>query len=178
MLLLQNAGLKSKDNAARTMAIDLLGTIAAKLKEDAILCKKEKFWIVQELMNSDSADPSYEGDVCSICLDSTTERSIYVCQDCQRPFHVDCMGGREQDTPCNFECQVCLCDKQLIVLKTYCESQNKDDQKQNRSRSGKSSRARVTVPKPEIIQQMLLNYLQDTGSADESHLFTRWSVLK
>ncbi|KAL9157838.1 hypothetical protein ABFS82_08G029700 [Erythranthe guttata] len=176
VLLLQNAGPKSKDIAARTMAIDLLGTIAARLKHDAILCRKEKFWIVQVLMNSESSDPSYARDVCSICLDSTTEGSIYVCQGCNRPFHVDCMGGREQDAPSgNFECQICLCDKQLLVLKTYCESQNKDDQKQNRSRSGKSSRA--TATKQEITQQMLLNYLQDSSSADELHLFTRWFYL-
>lgn len=179
MLLLQNAGLKSKDIAARTMAIELLGTIAARLKHDAVLCRKEKFWIVQVLMDSDSVDHSYPRDDCSICWDSTTERSIFECQGCHRPFHVDCIGGREQDVPSrSFDCQVCLCEKQLLVLKTHCESQNKDDQKQNRGHSRKSSRARGTVTKQEIIQQMLLNYLQDAGSADELHLFTRWSVTK
>ncbi|KAL6498572.1 hypothetical protein OROHE_026513 [Orobanche hederae] len=177
VLLLQNAGLKSKDTAARTMAIDLLGTIAARLKHDAVLCKKEKFWIVQVLINSDSVDPSFTGDVCSICLDSKTERSIFVCQGCNRPFHVDCMGGREQDAPWNFDCEVCLCEKQLLVLKKYCESQNRDDQKQNRSHSRKSSQATGRVTKLEIVQQMLLNYLQDAGSADELHLFTRWFYL-
>ncbi|KAL0332141.1 UNVERIFIED_CONTAM: Sister chromatid cohesion protein SCC2 [Sesamum calycinum] len=178
VLLLQNAGLKSKDIAARTMAIDLLGTIAARLKHDAVICRKENFWIVQELMNSGTIDPSYLKDVCSICYDSTTERSIFVCEGCHRSFHVDCIGGTEQDAPSrDFVCQVCLCEQQLLVLKTYCESQNKDDQKQTRNRSGKSSRATVSVTKQEIIQQMLLNYLQDAGSADELHLFTRWFYL-
>ncbi|XP_011098733.1 nipped-B-like protein isoform X2 [Sesamum indicum] len=178
VLLLQNAGLKSKDIAARTMAIDLLGTIAARLKHDAVICRKENFWIVQELMNSGTIDPSYLKDVCSICYDSTMERSIFVCEGCHRSFHVDCMGGTEQDAPSReFVCQVCLCEKQLLVLKTYCESQNKDEHKQNRNRSGKSSRATVSVTKQEIIQQMLLNYLQDAGSADELHLFTRWFYL-
>ncbi|KAH0974268.1 hypothetical protein GBA52_016167 [Prunus armeniaca] len=37
VLLLQNAGLKSKDIGARTRAIDLLGTIAARLKHDSAL---------------------------------------------------------------------------------------------------------------------------------------------
>ncbi|KAL0450478.1 UNVERIFIED_CONTAM: Sister chromatid cohesion protein SCC2 [Sesamum latifolium] len=176
--ILENAGLKSKDIAARTMAIDLLGTIAARLKHDAVICRKENFWIVQELMNSGTIDPSYLKDVCSICYDSTTERSIFVCEGCHRSFHVDCMGGTEQDAPArDFVCQVCLCEKQLLVLKTYCESQNKDDHKQNRNRSGKSSRATASVTKHEIIQQMLLNYLQDAGSADELHLFTRWFYL-
>ncbi|KAL0377584.1 UNVERIFIED_CONTAM: Sister chromatid cohesion protein SCC2 [Sesamum radiatum] len=176
--ILENAGLKSKDIAARTMAIDLLGTIAARLKHDAVICRKENFWIVQELMNSGTIDPSYLKDVCSICYDSTTERSIFVCEGCHRSFHVDCMGGTEQDAPaCDFVCQVCLSEKQLLVLKTYCESQNKDDHKQNRNRSGKSSRATASVTKHEIIQQMLLNYLQNAGSADELHLFTRWFYL-
>ncbi|KAK4393180.1 Sister chromatid cohesion protein SCC2 [Sesamum angolense] len=176
--ILENAGLKSKDIAARTMAIDLLGTIAARLKHDAVICRKENFWIVQELMNSGTIDPSYLKDVCSICYDSTTERSIFVCEGCHRSFHVDCIGGTEQDAPSrDFVCQVCLCEKQLLVLKTYCESQIKDDHKQTRNRSGKSSRATVSVTKQEIIQQMLLNYLQDAGSADELHLFTRWFYL-
>ncbi|KAK6117427.1 hypothetical protein DH2020_048836 [Rehmannia glutinosa] len=158
-----------KDTAARTMAIDLLGTIAARLKHDAVLCRKEKFWIVQVLMNSDSVGPSYPRDVCSICLDSTAERSVCVCQGCDKQFHVDCLKGSVQDAP-ELDCDICLCEKQLLVLKTYCESQNKDDQKQSRSDSRKSSRATCRITKQEIVQQMLLNYLQDTGSADELHL--------
>lgn len=178
VLLLQNAGLKSKDIAARTMAIDLLGTIAARLKHDAVLCRKDDFWIVQVLMNSENGDPDDLNDVCSICLDSTAERSTLECQGCRRQFHFDCIGGREQDASSrSFDCQVCLCEKQLLVLKTHCESQTKDDQKQNRN-SRKSSRPTGSVTKQEIIQQMLLNYLQDAGSADELHLFMRWSVIK
>ncbi|XP_057769612.1 sister chromatid cohesion protein SCC2 isoform X2 [Salvia miltiorrhiza] len=177
VLLLQNAGLKSKDIAARTMAIDLLGTIAARLKHDAVVCRKEKFWIVQVLMNSENSDPNYLRDVCAICLDSTAERSSIECQGCHRPFHFDCIGGREQDLSSRtFDCQVCLCEKQLLVLKTHCESESKDDQKQNRV-SKKSSRASFSVTKEEIIQQMLLSYLQDAGSADELHLFMRWFYL-
>lgn len=178
VLLLQNAGLKSKDIAARTMAIDLLGTIAARLKHDAVICGKEKFWIAQTLMNSEDSDPDSLRDICAICLDSTVERSTLECQGCQRSFHFDCIGGSEQDVSSRtFDCQVCLCEKQLLVLKTYCESETKDDQKQNRA-PRKSSRASCSVTKMEIIQQMLLSYLQDAGSADELHLFMRWSVAK
>ncbi|BFG23184.1 hypothetical protein CerSpe_094580 [Prunus speciosa] len=43
VLLLQNAGLKSKDIGVCTMAIDLLGTIAARLKRDSAVCSKDKF---------------------------------------------------------------------------------------------------------------------------------------
>ncbi|KAL3844611.1 hypothetical protein ACJIZ3_002014 [Penstemon smallii] len=178
VLLLQNAGLKSKDITARTMSIELLGTIAARLKHDAAICRKEKFWIVRELMNSSSVDLSYPRDACSVCLDSLTERSIFECQDCHRIFHIDCMGGTEQDVSShNSSCQICKCEKQLIVLQTYSESRNKDDQKKHRNHSGKSSRSTGFVTKQEIIQQMLLNYLQDAGSADELHLFTRWFYL-
>ncbi|KAL8471705.1 hypothetical protein ACS0TY_029084 [Phlomoides rotata] len=178
VLLLQNAGLKSKDISARTMAIDLLGTIAARLKHDAVLCRKEKFWIVQVLMNGDSVDPNYPRDTCPICLESTTERSIFECQGCLRPFHVDCIGEREHDVSSRgFDCLVCLCETQLTILKTRCEFQNKDEQRQNRGHSKKSSRATSTVTKQEVIQQMLLNYLQDAGSTDELHLITRWFYL-
>ncbi|XP_051140843.1 sister chromatid cohesion protein SCC2 isoform X2 [Andrographis paniculata] len=177
VLLLQNAGLKSKDNNARTMAIELLGTIAARLKHDSVICREETFWIVKELMNDDSADSSSPRDTCSLCSESVSERSTFACQSCDRQFHVDCIGGREHDTPHNFDCQLCLCEKQLLVWKTYSVSQNQDDKKSNHNRLGKSSRTRITVSKEEIIQQMLLNYLQDTGSGDELHLFIRWFYL-
>jgi hypothetical protein len=29
------------------MAIDILGTIAARLKRDAVICSREKFWVLQ-----------------------------------------------------------------------------------------------------------------------------------
>lgn len=175
VLLLQNAGLKSKDIAARSMAIDLLGTIAARLKHDALLCRRETFWIVQQLMSEDDVDHSYPKDACSVCLDARTEKSVVVCQGCQRLFHVDCMGVREHEVPTrSWHCQFCLCKKQLIVLQSYCKSQGKDDGEKNRS----SSEASDPPTKMEIVQQMLLNYLQDAGSADDVHLFTRWSEIK
>ncbi|KZV25012.1 nipped-B-like protein [Dorcoceras hygrometricum] len=177
VLLLQNAGLKSKDITARIMAIDLLGTIAARLKHDAVLCRNDKFWILQDFINSESVDPCYEKDSCSVCNGPISERSIFVCQGCQRTFHVDCMEGMESEVHSrNSDCQICLCERQLLVLKTYCVSQDKDGPKKNRNQSRKSSR-HDTVAKLEIIQQMLLNYLQDVGSEDDTHLFTRWFYL-
>nr|GEY86827.1 sister chromatid cohesion protein SCC2 isoform X2 [Tanacetum cinerariifolium] len=68
LCVLQNAGLKSKDVTARSIAIDVLGTVAARLKRDAVLCKKEKFWIVQELLNEDDMDYCPPDDACSIVL--------------------------------------------------------------------------------------------------------------
>ncbi|CAI9780691.1 unnamed protein product [Fraxinus pennsylvanica] len=178
VLLLQNAGPKSKDTAARTMAIDLLGTIAARLKHDAVLYRKEKFWIVPEFMSGDSVDPDHPGDACSVCMDTRIEKSLFVCEGCEKPFHVDCIGGREHEVHSrNSYCQICLCEKQLLVLKTYSETQGQDGQKSNQNHSGKSSHAADTITKQEIMQQMLLNYLQDAGSTGDLHLFIRWFYL-
>ncbi|KAL3526568.1 hypothetical protein ACH5RR_011224 [Cinchona calisaya] len=173
VLLLQNAGLKSKDIAARSMAIDLLGTIAARLKHDAVLCRKEKFWIVRQLISSESSFPS---DACSVCLDARIEKPHFACQGCQRLFHVDCIGvGGNEISSHSSSCQICLCKKQLLVLNSYSEVQGKDDEKQTQKLSGTSSN-NFEVTNLEIVQQMLLNYLQDAGSADV-HLFTRWFYL-
>ncbi|XWS30178.1 hypothetical protein CRYUN_Cryun24cG0095400 [Craigia yunnanensis] len=177
VLLLQNAGLKSKDTSARVMAIDLLGTIAARLKHDALLHRKEKFWILEELLSGDNVDQSYPKGACSICLDGKVKKVVYRCQGCQRFFHADCMGVREQEVPNrSWYCQFCVCKKQLLVLQSYCESQYKDDKnkKDNQSESSESSDPFMKV---EIVQQMLLNYLQDAASTDDVHLFVRWCYL-
>lgn len=177
VLLLQNAGLKSKDISARAMAIDLLGTIATRLKHDALLHRKEKFWISKELLSGDDVDPGYPKGACSICLDGKAEKVLYRCQGCQRFFHADCMGVREQEAPNrSWYCQFCVCKKQLLVLQSYCESQYKDEENKKHGRS-KSSESSDSITKAEIVQQMLLNYLQDAASTDDVHLFIRWCVL-
>ncbi|CAK9324104.1 unnamed protein product [Citrullus colocynthis] len=179
VLLLQNAGLKSKDISARSMAIDFLGMIAARLKRDAVICATDKFWILQELGNNeDVADQSYPQDVCSICLDGRVGKYILVCQGCQRLFHVDCMGGRENEVPNRgWYCQICHSRKQLLVLQSYCKSQCKNDGEKRKDRSDKGSKASWLVSNIEIVQQLLLNFLQEVGSADDLHLFVRWFYL-
>lgn len=177
VLLLQNAGLKSKDISARTMAIDLLGTIAARLKRDAVVCRRDKFWVLQELVNADGVDHRYPKDACSICLDGRVEKLFFICQSCQRLFHADCMGVTEHEVPNrSWQCQICLCRKELLVLQSYCKSQCKDDGKKSRKYSEKNPEASDPITKGEIVQQLLLNYLQDVGSSDDVHLFVRWFV--
>lgn len=167
MLLLQNAGLKSKDIAARSMTIELLGTVAARLKQDAVLCRRENFWIVKEFMNDDMSQ-SYPKDSCSVCLGAKTGKSLVVCQGCQRLFHVECTGVREDEISLrSWDCQFCACKEQLLALQLYCKSQCKNDGK-------KSTKAFGPLTKMEIVQQMLLNYLQDAGSSVDMHLITRW----
>lgn len=176
VLLLQNAGLKSKDIAARSIAIDILGTVAAKLKREAVLCKKDKFWIVQELVGGDDTDDCPANDACSVCLDSRIEKSLVLCEGCQRLFHVDCLGISEHEVSgSSWLCQLCLCKKQLLFLQSYCKSQGGGEGTHTRKKSKSSDAADIT--KTEIVQQMLLNYLQDSGSSEDVHIFTRWSVV-
>ncbi|PHU19962.1 hypothetical protein BC332_11113 [Capsicum chinense] len=94
VLLLQNAGLQSKDISVRSMAIDLLGTIDARLKQDAVRCREEKFWIVKESRSEDIIDQNLPKDACSVCLDSRIDKSLDRCHDCQRMFSVNCTGIR------------------------------------------------------------------------------------
>ncbi|GKC17531.1 sister chromatid cohesion protein SCC2 isoform X2, partial [Tanacetum coccineum] len=174
VLLLQNAGLKSKDVTARSIAIDVLGTVAARLKRDAVLCKKEKFWIVQELLNEDDMDYCPPDDACSVCLDSRVEKPLVLCEGCQRLSHIDCLGIRDNEVSgSSWLCPLCLCRKQLLFLQSYCKAQGGGEGNHTRKKS-KSSDA-VDITKMEIVQQMLLNYLQDSGSAEDVHMFTRWS---
>ncbi|ONI25085.1 hypothetical protein PRUPE_2G279500 [Prunus persica] len=95
VLLLQNAGLKSKDIGARTRAIDLLGTIAARLKRDSALCSKDKFWILQELVSVDGDDQTDPKNACSVCLEDRVEKNFFVCQGCFDTRHLIAKGKKK-----------------------------------------------------------------------------------
>lgn len=171
VLLLQNAGLKSKDIAARSMAIDLLGTVAARLKHDAVVCQKEKFWIVHEFINGNHISAR---EACSVCLDLRNEKPVFVCEGCHRIFHLDCAGvGGNTISTQNLYCPICLYKKQLLLLNSHCEAQGMERSKKNSRKSAQSS---DIVTSSEIVQQMLLNFLEDAGGADV-HLHTRWFYL-
>ncbi|PON83467.1 Coatomer beta subunit [Trema orientale] len=176
--ILENAGPKSKDVTARSMAIDILGTIAARLKRDAVFCSRDKFWILQELGSKDGTEQSYSKDACSICLEGRVERFFLICQDCQRIFHADCLGVKEHEVSNRgWHCQICLCRKQLLVLQSYSKSQCKDDEKKDKKHAEKKSESTFSITEVEIIQQLLLNYLQEANLADDAHLFVRWFYL-
>ncbi|KAK7316299.1 hypothetical protein VNO77_35233 [Canavalia gladiata] len=172
VLLLQNAGPKSKDVSARSMAIDILGTIAARLKRDAVICSREKFWILQDFLTQDDATQHDPKDTCCVCVGGKVENLI-ICHGCQRLFHAGCLGIKEHEVSSrNWFCQTCICHKQLLVLQSYCNSQRKDDVKKNRNASKD-----FEPSKYEIVQQLLLNYLQDATSADDLHIFICWFYL-
>ncbi|KDP27227.1 hypothetical protein JCGZ_19926 [Jatropha curcas] len=160
------------------MAIDLLGTIAARLKQDAVICSKNTFWVLVELNSGDNINQSYPEDICFVCLDGRLDKTLFMCQGCRRFFHADCMGVREHEAPNrSWQCQICVSKKQLVVLQSYCKSQSKDEGKKNSIHSEKNSKACDPITKVEIVQQLLLNHLQDSVSADDVHLFVRWFYL-
>lgn len=174
VLLLQNAGLKSKDTAARSMAIDLLGTIAARLKHDAVIYRRNKFLLLRELVDGDNVDQSYPKDVCCVCGDGRVERSLFTCQSCRRLFHAECMGAREHVVPdYSWSCQFCICRKQLLVLQSFCKSHCKDTK---RNHVDKNPESFSSITNIEVVQQLLLNFLQDSSSTDDVHVFVRWWV--
>ncbi|KAI3848993.1 hypothetical protein MKW92_038979, partial [Papaver armeniacum] len=178
VLLLQNAGLKSKDVAARCLAIDLLGTIAARLKRDSVFCSRESFWILHKLGGEDDADRSYPRDVCSICLDGRSRKTVFLCQDCQRMFHTDCMGVTERDAPSRgWCCHFCLGKKQLTGLQSHLKSIHNDDVKRNLFNTEGAPEASELISQTEIVQQLLLNYMQGAGSTDDAHFYARWFYL-
>ncbi|XP_073221150.1 sister chromatid cohesion protein SCC2 isoform X2 [Cicer arietinum] len=173
VLLIQNAGTNSKDITARSMAIDILGTIAARLKRDAMICSREKFWILRDLLSQDAATRHYPKDTCCVCSGGRVE-NLVICPGCNRPFHADCLDIKEDEVPNrNWYCHMCICSKQLLVLQSYCNSQRKGNVKKNHEVSKDDS----AVSDHEIVQQLLLNYLQDVTSADDLHLFICWFYL-
>jgi cohesin loading factor subunit SCC2 len=155
------------------MAIDILGTIAARLKRDAVICSREKFWVLQDLLGENAAPRHHPKDTCCICLGGRIE-NLFICSGCSRLFHADCLDIKENEVPNrNWYCHMCICSKQLVVLQSYCKSQRKDDVKKNRKVSMDDS----AFSNHEIVQQLLLNYLQDVTSADDLHIFICWFVL-
>ncbi|XP_058080840.1 sister chromatid cohesion protein SCC2 isoform X2 [Magnolia sinica] len=178
VLLLQNAGLKSKDISARCMGIDLLGTVAARLKRDAVLRSSDKFWILLEVVGEHSDVSTNPRDVCSICLDGRGGKNLIVCQGCERCFHADCTGATGQEVlPRGWSCQLCLCKKQLTVLQSFCKSHCNVSASKNQTVTQSASEASDGITRLEVVQQMLLNYLQEAGSTDDGHLFARWFYL-
>lgn len=169
VILLHNAGLKSKDVSARTMAIEILGTIAARLKQDAVLCSEDRFWMLLESESENKVDQVGTKD-CALCLGERAG-NLLVCQICQRRFHGECLGLKELDIPSrNWHCPFCICKRQLLVLQSYCKTDTKSTGKLEREEDLNN------ITQTEVVQQMLLNYLQDAGSADDVHTFICWFV--
>ncbi|KAJ0232572.1 Sister chromatid cohesion protein SCC2 [Hirschfeldia incana] len=170
VILLHNAGLKSKDVSARSMAIDLLGIIATRLKHDAVLCNEDRFWTLLESDSEGRVDQVGTKD-CALCLGKRSG-NLLVCQICPRRFHAGCLGLKELDISSrNWHCPLCICKRQLLVLQSYCKTDTKSTGKVE------SEEDPNMITQTEVVQQLLLNYLQDAGSADDAHTFICWFYL-
>lgn len=176
MLLLQNAGLKSKDISARSLAIELLGPIAARLKNDALVYKKDQSWITQELVEGGLPGHMYVKETCSACAIGRTDYLLFDCQSCSRLFHPECIGVKEYEiNNCGWDCPICVCKKQLLTLQSYCNSKFKDDNIDD-FESTNGSKSPTLITEAEVIQQVLLDYLHDAESSEDMHIFPRWLV--
>uniref|UniRef100_A0A453BQD5 Sister chromatid cohesion protein n=1 Tax=Aegilops tauschii subsp. strangulata TaxID=200361 RepID=A0A453BQD5_AEGTS len=176
VLLLQNAGLKSKDTSARCFAIDLLGGIASRLKRDSVICSKEKLWILQELTDAENDSSKILKNKCCVCLGG---RGINMaCDVCGRCFHPDCMGaGSQENLQRDSVCPLCFCKQQLSVLQSYYELENKEKGKRASTAHKKKTAIPDEVTAVDTVQQILLNYLQEAGPQDDGNLFSRWFYL-
>ncbi|KAJ3669807.1 hypothetical protein LUZ60_010131 [Juncus effusus] len=183
VLLLANAGLKSKDVSARCLAIELLGNIAARLKNDSVKSNKDQFWILQELSGSKPAnppDPKPRNSACSVCLSG---KSVNIkCSVCSRRFHLECMGISGQERQENslredWSCHLCLCKEQLGVLRNYHKLQGGNGNSTNSGGRRKGQIGKLADSDEETVQQILLNYLREAGQQDDRNLFTRWFYL-
>ncbi|CAI8588581.1 unnamed protein product [Vicia faba] len=122
-ILIQNAGTSSKDFASRSMAIDILGTIAARLKHDAVICSQEKFWVLQDLLSKDAAPQNYQKDTCCACLGGRAE-NLFPCSGCSRLFHAECLDIEEDEVlNQNWYCHMCICSKQLAAEGIVCRTE-------------------------------------------------------
>lgn len=171
--LFGNAGLKSKDAVVRGMAIDLLGQIAARLKHDAVVCSNDKLWILQELHDDKSEGFGLQKEKCAICLEGKGVKFMICCDGCKRSFHGDCIGATEQDILGRGSlCHCCLCRKQLSFLganlKMHIENRESNSKSNAKQTAEVSPRAGV-----DVIQQILINYLQEVGSVNDTCSFAR-----
>ncbi|CAM6093121.1 unnamed protein product [Calypogeia fissa] len=170
ILLFGPMGIKAKDAVVRGAAIDLLGQIGARLKQDAVACTNEKLWILQgtggkgnDIGNEDAALRK----ACVVCDKSkSSNQMMFSCDNCHRWFHGDCMGVTGRDlVGRRWLCLVCLCKRQLASLRSEIKPhvvggpslpKNKKVEDVDSSKEGGA-----------VVQQILLNYLQEVAASDD-----------
>jgi cohesin loading factor subunit SCC2 len=170
VLLFGSAGLKSKDAGVRASAIELLGQIAARLKQDAIFCNRDTLRGFLELQSPDE-DGRLLKEMCAVCGDGKGSKFTVPCESCFRWFHGYCVGVTGHDfIGRGWVCQYCYCRRQLIALETSLKGKAADGKLIYKSKGMIQSRNPddITVPKTGdvILQQMLLNYLDESSGSD------------
>lgn len=175
VLLLQNAILKSKDVATRCMAIELLGTVAARLKHDAAIFREDKFWVLEEFHGEQNGDIPKE--VCCVCFGGRGGTEVIMCHGCQRYFHTECVGLMGKDTVSrSWFCSLCLSRNQLKYLHSYWRSKFKNEETKDHP-MGNDCEESHTVTGLDVVRQTLLNCLQASDSVENFNLIIRWFVL-
>lgn len=180
VLLFGSAGLKSKDATVRATAIELLGHIAARLKQDAIACSKDTLWVFQEIQSSQVASGTIKEtkETCIVCGGGKGSKLLVPCDSCHRQFHGDCVGvtGHEFISR-GWLCHSCLCKRQLNSLETFLKEKAADGKLRYKNKGVIQSRSPddISVPKTgdAILQQMLLNYLDEAAVSDSTVVYAR-----
>lgn len=170
ILLFGNAGVRAKDANLRGTAIDLLGQVAARLKQDSVACSKETLWVLQELEGnvSDDSDDDMLHRKCTVCGKGKGSKVMVTCNGCDRWFHGDCIGATKHDMlDRGWLCHCCLCRKQLDSLR----SDNKLHV--NGTKSAKGNTQAGNKDGVAVIQQTLLNYLLELAENDSTAAYAR-----
>ncbi|XP_057824377.2 sister chromatid cohesion protein SCC2 isoform X1 [Cryptomeria japonica] len=174
LLLFGSVGLKCKDAVVRGMAIDLLGQIAARLKHDAVACSNEKFWILQELVEDKSEVSGMQKQKCAICLEGKAAKFMIHCDGCKRSFHGECIGVTGLDMlGRGWLCHCCLCRKQLSMLSSNSKGAVKNKEGNPKNSTRQTAEVSPQISGFDVLQQILLNYLQEAGSTDDTSTFAR-----
>ncbi|KAI5058048.1 hypothetical protein GOP47_0026218 [Adiantum capillus-veneris] len=177
VLLFGSAGLKSKDASVRALAIELLGHIAARLKQDAIACNKETLWVLQEVQNPQVESGTVK-ETCVVCGGGKGSKLIVPCDSCHRQFHGDCVGITGNDfLSRGWLCHSCFCKRQLSSLEVFLKQKAADGKLRHKVKgvTQSTSSDNIVVPKSGdvILQQMLLNYLDEAAASDNLTVYAR-----
>jgi cohesin loading factor subunit SCC2 len=174
VLLFGNTGLKAKDAVVRGTSIDLLGMVAAHLKQDAVACSREKFWILQELegKRDDDEDDENVKKNCTVCGKGNRSKVMVSCNSCNRWFHGDCIGVTKHDLfDRGWLCHCCLCRQQLASLRPDIKVQATGVKPSHGTKL--TQNAENSADRLAIIHQTLLNYLQEMAVNDSTAIYAR-----
>ncbi|KAH7414591.1 hypothetical protein KP509_14G000800 [Ceratopteris richardii] len=177
VLLFGSAGLKAKDASVRATAIELLGHIAARLKQDSTACNKETLWVFQEVQSSQVESEPVK-DTCIVCGVGKGSKLLIPCDSCRKQFHGDCVGITGNDfLSRGWICHSCICKRQLTALEVLLKQKAADGKLRYKVKGviEPIPPEKIVVPKEGmvILQQMLLNYLDEAASSDNLTLYAR-----
>ncbi|GBG74809.1 hypothetical protein CBR_g19320 [Chara braunii] len=128
IMLCGQLGLQSKDGAIRCMAIDHLGSVAARLKADAAVSSNDTLWVLRDLCEEEDRNAEcgekerplkqrQSRSLCAVCSKPFGGKFSIECRGCRTIFHGNCVGIGEHDhVGKEWSCYPCLCEKQLASL--------------------------------------------------------------